>query len=110
MAEVQTSTQSGELTQRFIEFVLMQAQNASILLGQRPHPQTGQPVVNLEMARIFMDQLDMIREKTRGNLSEEEQLVLTHAISNLQSGFVEATNKTCQASVDSAQAASQAAN
>ena len=89
MAEVQTTTQSGELSQRFIEFVMMHAQNAALFLGQIPNPQTGQGEVNLELARMFIDQLAMIQEKTRGNLSQEEATVLRNAISNLQMAFVE---------------------
>jgi Domain of unknown function (DUF1844) len=91
MAEVQTTTQSGELTQRFIEFVMMQAQNAALFLGQIPNPQTGQAEVNLEVARMFIDQLAMIQEKTRGNLTNEESTVLRNALSSLQMAFVEAT-------------------
>jgi hypothetical protein len=72
MAEVQTSTNAGEMTQRFIEFVLMQAQNAALFLGQIPNPQTGKGEVNLEVAKMFIDQLAMIQEKTRGNLTSEE--------------------------------------
>ena len=91
MAEVQTNTQSGEMTQRFIEFVMMQAQNAALFLGQIPNPQTGKPETNLEVARMFIDQLAMIQEKTRGNLSSEETTVLRNTLSNLQMAFVEAT-------------------
>jgi hypothetical protein len=89
MAEVQTTTESGEMTQIFIEFVMMQAQNAALFLGQIPNPQSGKPEVNLDLARMFIDQLLMIREKTRGNLSKDEQSVLNNAISNLQMAFVE---------------------
>ncbi|HEV3409571.1 MAG TPA: DUF1844 domain-containing protein [Chthoniobacterales bacterium] len=89
MAEVQTSTQSGELAQRFIEFVMMQAQNAALFLGQIPNPQTGEGEVNLELARMFIDQLAMIQEKTRGNLTSEEATVLRNTLSNLQMAFVE---------------------
>lgn len=89
MAEVQTTTQSGELAQRFIEFVMMQAQNAALFLGQIPNPQTGEGEVNLELARMFIDQLAMIQEKTRGNLSSEEAAVLRNTLSNLQIAFVE---------------------
>lgn len=89
MAEVQKTTQSGELTQRFIEFVMMQAQNAALFLGQIPNPQTGQGEVNLELARMFIDQLAMIQEKTRGNLTNEEAAVLRNTLSNLQIAFVE---------------------
>src|SRR5712671_4484492 len=89
MAEVQKTTLSGELTQRFIEFVVMHAQNAALFLGQIPNPQTGKGEVNLDLARMFIDQLAMIQEKTRGNLSQEEATILRNAISNLQMAFVE---------------------
>jgi Domain of unknown function (DUF1844) len=94
MAEVQTSTQSGELTQRFIEFVMMQAQNAALFLGQIPNPQTGQGEVNLELAKMFIDQLAMIQEKTRGNLTNEETAVLKNTLSNLQMAFVEVSQQS----------------
>ena len=89
MAEVQTGTQSGELSQRFIEFVMMHAQNAALFLGQIPNPKTGQGEVNLELAKMFIDQLAMIQEKTRGNLSSEEAAVLRNTLSNLQMVYVE---------------------
>ena len=94
MAEVQTSTQSGELSQRFIEFVMMQAQNAALFLGQIPNPQTGKGEVNLELAKIFIDQLGMIQEKTRGNLTNEEAAVLRNTLSNLQMAFVEVSQQS----------------
>src|SRR5438034_6204816 len=89
MAEVQTSTHSGELSQRFIEFVMMHAQNAALFLGQIPNPKTGEGEVNLEWAKKFIDQLAMIQEKTRGNLTNEETTVLRNALSNLQMAYVE---------------------
>src|SRR6266404_929939 len=91
MAEVQKTTLSGELSQRFIEFVVMQMQNAALFLGQIPNPKTGEPEVNLDLARMFIDQLAMIQEKTRGNLTNEEATVLRNALSNLQMAFVEAS-------------------
>src|SRR4051795_9572297 len=94
MAEVQTNTQTGEMSQRFIEFVMMQAQNAALFLGQIPNPQTGEGEVNLELAKMFIDQLGMIQEKTRGNLSNEEATVLRNTLSNLQMAFVEVSRST----------------
>ena len=91
MAEVQKTTQSGEMTQRFIEFVLMHAQNAALFLGQIPNPKTGEPEVNLDLAKMFIDQLEMVQEKTRGNLTNEEAMVLRNTLSNLQMAFVEAS-------------------
>src|ERR671937_668449 len=89
MAEVQTNQQTGELAQRFVEFVMMHAQNAALFLGQIPNPKTGEGEVNLELAKLFIDQLAMIQEKTRGNLTSEESTVLRNAISNLQLAYVE---------------------
>ena len=89
MAEVQKTVQTGEMTQRFIEFVMMHAQNAALFLGQIPNPKTGEPEINLDLARMFIDQLEMIQEKTRGNLTNEETMVLRNALSNLQMAFVE---------------------
>ena len=101
MAEVQTNTQSGELSQRFIEFVMMQAQNAALFLGQIPNPQTGQGEVNLELAKMFIDQLAMIQEKTRGNLTNEETAVLRNTLSNLQMAFVEVSKETREGKTES---------
>jgi len=91
MPEVQKTVQTGEMTQRFIEFVMMHAQNAALFLGQIPNPKTGESEINLDLARMFIDQLEMIQEKTRGNLTSEETTVLRNALSNLQMAFVEAS-------------------
>jgi hypothetical protein len=111
MAEVQTSTQSGELSQRFIEFVMMHAQNAALFLGQIPNPKTGEGEVNLELAKMFIDQLAMIQEKTRGNLTNEESTVLRNALSNLQMAYVEVAREApkgaAQPQPEQATAASQ---
>lgn len=94
MAEVQKTVQTGEMTQRFIEFVMMHAQNAALFLGQIPNPKTGEAEINLDLARMFIDQLEMIQEKTRGNLTNEETTVLRNALSNLQMAFVELSGGT----------------
>jgi hypothetical protein len=102
MAEVQTSTQSGELSQRFIEFVMMHAQNAALFLGQIPNPKTGEGEVNLELAKMFIDQLAMIQEKTRGNLTNEEATVLRNTLSNLQMVYVEVAQQAPKGAAPSA--------
>ena len=60
-----------------------------LFLGQIPNPKTGEGEVNLDLARMFIDQLAMIQEKTRGNLTNEESTVLRNALSNLQMVYVE---------------------
>ena len=76
MAEVQTHTDAGEMTQIFVEFVMMQAQNAALCLGQINDPRVGQAQINIPLAKMFIDQLSVIRAKTAGNLSTDEQRVI----------------------------------
>jgi hypothetical protein len=92
MAEVQPQTESAEMTQIFVEFVMMQAQNAALFLGQIPNPQGGQTEVNLPLAKMFIDQLAVIRAKTRGNLNRDEQRVIDSAVGQLEAAFVETAN------------------
>jgi hypothetical protein len=94
MAEVQRNTQlSGEMTQRFIEFVMMQAQQTALFLGRMPNPHTGKTEVNLDVARMLINQLEMLREKTRGNLTHEETEILTGILADLQLNYGQASEK-----------------
>ena len=72
-----------ETDSRFTAFILLQAQNAGLFLGQIPHPGTGQTSVNLEAARTVIDSLEMLEAKTKGNLNEEESKLLQSALQNL---------------------------
>ena len=90
MAELQTTTSSGEMTQCFLQFVMIQGQQALLALGQHPSPPPGAPSRNLEVGKALIDQLAMIREKTRGNLNAQEEETLRVTLANLQLAFVEA--------------------
>jgi len=85
---------NAELAQRFVQFVMMQAQNIFYVLGRIPS-QDGRPMPpNLEAAKILIDQLEMIEEKTRGNLSAQESSILGDALKNVRLAFVEASGGT----------------
>jgi len=75
--------QSQEADPRFHDFVLMQAQNAGLFLGQIPNPATGEKSVNLRAAKSVIDSLGMLKKKTAGNLAETEEKLLEMAIKNL---------------------------
>jgi hypothetical protein len=92
MAEIQQATNSADLTQRFIELVMMNAQQAALCLGQMDHPSTGKAEVNLEAAKMFIDHLEIIKEKTRGNLNQDEEKILTSVLSELQLAFVQVSS------------------
>lgn len=59
----------------FFDLVAMLAEPVAIYLGDVPL-EDGEPAENLEMARIHIDLLDVVRQKTRGNLSAQESAVL----------------------------------
>lgn len=94
MAEVQTNTEAGEMTQIFIEFVMMQAQQAALFMGQIANPRGGEPEINLPLAKMFIDQLAVIHTKTAGNLTSEEQRVLEGALQQLDSAFMQVASRT----------------
>src|SRR5215217_599702 len=88
MAEVQTNTmQAGEMTQIFVQFIMMQTQNTAHCLGQMPDPQTGRAYLNLPMARLLIDQLFVLRAKMQGNLTDEEQKIIDSALNDMESAF-----------------------
>ena len=69
---------------RFNEFILIQAQNAGLFLGQLPNPQSGEKNVNLRAAQSVIDSLEMLASKTQGNLTESESKLLDVALTNLK--------------------------
>ena len=74
----------------FVQFVTGQAQIIMMLLGRYPNPQTGQlETANPEAAKVFIDQLEMIEVKTRGNLSPDESRILGQMLSATRFTFAE---------------------
>ncbi len=59
-----------EADPRFNDFILLQAQNAGLFLGQIPNPASGEKSVNLRAAKSVIDSLGMLKNKTAGNLTE----------------------------------------
>src|SRR5512135_475457 len=78
------------LSALFAQLVMQQANMAMMLLGKVPHPESGQAVKDLEAARLFIDQLEMLEGKTKGNLSKEEAGLLKQSLMSLRLAFVEA--------------------
>jgi Domain of unknown function (DUF1844) len=72
-----------EADPRFNEFILLQAQNAGLFLGQIPNPVSGEKSVNLRAAKSVIDSLGMLKNKTAGNLTEHEAKLLETALKNL---------------------------
>jgi hypothetical protein len=73
----------------FTTFCISLGSSAFVHLGEVPHPETQQPAPNLVLAKQTIDILGMLREKTRGNLTPEEDKLLEHLLLDLRLRFVE---------------------
>jgi hypothetical protein len=76
----------------FAHLVMQHTNMALIFLGKVPHPQTGKTVQDLEHAQYFIDQLEMLEVKTKGNLNKDEEAILKQSVTSLRLAFVEAVN------------------
>ena len=77
-------------TALFAHLLMQQTNMAMMLLGKMPHPETGETTKDLDSARIFIDTLEMLEAKTKGNLSNEENRLLKQALMSVRMSFVEA--------------------
>ncbi|MCX5773637.1 MAG: DUF1844 domain-containing protein [Fusobacteria bacterium] len=64
---------------------------AMISMGKLTNPITGQMEKNIEFARINIDILKMIQEKTKGNLNSSENVFLNRALTDLELNYTEIT-------------------
>ena len=74
----------------FAQMVMQLASTALVLMGRMSNPMTGKTETNLDDARLFIDQLEMLEAKTKGNLSAEEQHLLKQNLMTVRMSFVDA--------------------
>jgi len=73
----------------FAQLVLQQSNMAMMLLGKLAHPESGKIVQDVEAARLFIDQVEMLEAKTKGNLSKEEESLLKQTLMTLRLNYVQ---------------------
>jgi Domain of unknown function (DUF1844) len=73
----------------FENLVRMLGSNAAMVLGAYADPRTGQPMLDPDAAREFIDMLDALHEKTKGNLAPEEDTLLLDLLGKLKMTFLE---------------------
>ncbi|QNN20758.1 DUF1844 domain-containing protein [Planctomycetales bacterium ZRK34] len=91
-AEAQGAAQGGpgELPPADIKTLISTMVSQALLyMGAIPEPSSGQRILHLDLARHNIDMLGVLEDKTTGNLSDEEQQLLTQAIVELRASFVE---------------------
>ena len=78
----------------FGAFVVSLAASAAMHFGDVPGPD-GQPLeADLDGAGQLIDILSMLQEKTKGNLSEDEEQLVSNVLFELRMRYVEATKPT----------------
>jgi len=84
------ATREETLSAQFAGLVIQQTNLALMLLGQSPHPETQKTMLDIEGAKMFIDQLEMLEVKTQGNLKADESKLLKQSLTALRLAFVQA--------------------
>ena len=87
------SSRSDEFAALFGHMIMQQANMAMMLMGKVARPDTGEITKDLQAARYFIDQLEMLEAKTKGNLSKEESSLLKQTLMSCQMTFVQAVEE-----------------
>lgn len=87
--ESKSPQSKGSLPADLSTLILSLATSAQLGMGLAPHPESGAVHKNLDQAKHAIDLLAVIQEKTKGNLTEDEQRLLQAVLTELRMGFVE---------------------
>ena len=98
-------TREEYLSSVFATMVMQLTQMAAMFLGKVPNPENNKMVVDLDAAQIFIDQLEMLEARTKGNLGPEEQKILKQGLTMVRMAFVEAVDSAQKQATEPAPAA-----
>ena len=84
-----TDPNQHDLPVTFTSFVVSLAGSAMMHLGEAPHPGTGKTQTDLALAKSTIDLLTLLRQKTKGNLEQEEQVLLNTLLDELNGKFTQ---------------------
>jgi hypothetical protein len=79
--------------QLFLQLIIQFQTSAWIGLGKIPNPITQKIERDLEAAKLAIDMIDMIKAKTKGNLSDEEERFITQISKDLKLNYVDELEK-----------------
>jgi hypothetical protein len=85
--------QPGEVDLRFLTLIMSLATAAWSQLGKIPHPTTNKIEKDLEQAKMSIDFLRMLLEKTKGNLKPKEDDLLSNTVTELELNFADEVKK-----------------
>jgi hypothetical protein len=88
--------EAQEPSRNFQMLVDFLTRNAAAMLGGMADPRTGQAFLDLEGAREMIDMLDVLREKTKGNLAKADEDLLLEVIGSLKLTFMEVSKAAAE--------------
>jgi len=74
----------------FSSLIFSLSSSALLHIGEIADPQTGQKIVDLPMAKHSVDIISMLKDKTEGNLDDEEQKFIDNILTDLRMRYVKA--------------------
>jgi hypothetical protein len=77
----------------FLDIIFFFLNVALAGLGETEDPRTGKKEKNLELAKQNIDIIAKLKEKTKGNLTQEEERIIDDILYNLRMKFIEAIKK-----------------
>ena len=89
MTEEQKPKASGELTMDFSAFILSLNASSMIHMGEIPDPMSRERSVNIPAAKHTIEILEILKEKTVGNLDDDENKLLDDILYNLRLKYVQ---------------------
>ncbi|MBN1822834.1 MAG: DUF1844 domain-containing protein [Endomicrobiales bacterium] len=84
----------------FASIVMMLASACWQQLGKIPNPMSGKTEKELQHAQVTIDLLVMLRDKTKGNLTKDEESLIANTISDLQLNYADEAAKGGDAKVN----------
>jgi hypothetical protein len=101
-ASTETATQTAEQTEEkqeqipplpeanLLTLISLLYTNIPICLGIIPNPVTQKPHKDLQQAKLYIDLLNALKEKTKGNLTQEEEQAFENILYEVRMAYVEA--------------------
>ena len=77
----------------FASFIFSLGRSAFMHLGEEPDPVTGEKSISLPMAKETIDIISLLEEKTKGNLSQDEEQLIKNILYALRMKYVEMATK-----------------
>ncbi len=89
-AEAQAERSDEEMLYEFgfSTFILSLSTSALVHLGELPDPMTNKKEINLQLAKQTISIIEMLKEKTKGNLSGEEEELINNVLYDVRLKYI----------------------